>query len=137
MTDLSRHTTFLLQLLANEGPLAHRQLQNILNRLGPGAAIRMEQALGRLVRTGNVLMTDPPGIYNVAPARLLYKRDNPPTFELVGHPGAEQLLRLYGDVVGPNGDGVRHFTLTEDVRNLGKHLAKFGISIGGPASESN
>lgn len=135
MTDLSKHAAFLLQLLANEGPLPERGLHDIFERLGPGAAIRMEDALRRLIRTGNVLAVDSPLTYYVAPARLLYKQADPPTFELVGHPGAEQLLRFYGKVVGPDPQGVRHFILTADLDDLERRLAEFGISVGGMTRE--
>lgn len=137
MTALNRHATFILQLFANEGPLLDRQLQDVFDGLGAGAATRMESALQQLLQTGNVLMVDSPLTYYVAPARLQYKHSNPLTFELIGHPGAEQLLRFHGDVVGPDLHGVRHFISTTDGDNLESHLAKFGISVGGITRESD
>lgn len=137
MSVPNRHATFVLQLFANEGPLLERQLQHTLDKLGPGAATRMERALEQLLRSGDVLTADSPVTYYVAPAQLRCIRSNPATFQLIGHPGAENVLKLYGEVSGPDSQGIRRFTLTRDVDDIKATLAKFGISVGGIDDESD
>jgi hypothetical protein len=129
VTDLSRHCSFLLDLLALEGPHTKQQLEQIFAQLGEGASSLMEQALRLLVNSGSVLEDENSTVYFVAPARLIPRDQNAGSYMLLGHPGAENILRYYGKIMGPDERGVRRFFSKTPVQSLERRILDFGISI--------
>lgn len=129
MKDFGQHCMYLLDLFVYDGPLARHQLDHRFNSLGPQTATRMEQALESLVRSGDVLMNRRPSLFYVAPAHLVPTREAPGTYRLIGHPGANAILRNYGTVHGPRDDGKRHFVTSLSIDELVAQLSQFGITI--------
>ena len=137
MTDLSRHYSFLLDLLAQQGPLTRGDLERLFERMGTDASEHMWRALRRLVESGNVLEGQSPPVYFVAPAVLVELRKNAGEYALIGHPGAANILKFYGEVAPPSQDGARLFRSKHSVDSLERLLADFGISVRRAKHESD
>lgn len=135
--DLSRHCQFLLDLLAQRGPMMKQDLERVFVQLGRGTSSRMQQALRLLVNSGDVLGGESLPVYNVAPATLIEIDRHSGTYVLLGHPGAVGLLRFLGQVTGPDARGVRRFVSAKPAGDLEKELADFGISVRRAADESD
>lgn len=124
------HNRYLLDLLAREGPLSRRQLDQRTTLLGPELEARMEEALQRLLRTGDILKGEGRVVYYVAPARLIpVGSEHPSLYWLVGHPAAEAVLAALGKVAGPDERGRRLFRSGRPRAELRPRLQRCAIAL--------
>lgn len=137
MTPQPYHYRYLIDLLANEGPLRRQQLDQRMREFGRIIETRLQQALRTLVNEGDILETDAPGWYFVAPPRLVFLSERPRIYLLRGHPAAESILVQYGGVGGPDKMGRRYFKPRLSESQLRPRLRRSGIHLEGSQSEPN
>lgn len=121
---------YLLDLVAGQGPLSGPALSRHIAAMGPELAGQMEDALQRLIRSGDILRSQGRAAYFVAPARLVPAGTGDPyLFKVIGHPAAETVLAALGKVAGPDEKGQRYFHSYLALAGLRPRLKRCAIAL--------